>query len=783
MMKHLAIVVIILLVMLTLVVKEASATYDVHPSIDVSDFIMYTVEQGNLSTKQIVPTVFRIQWYGEYDKIVKSWWNPFDDPSSYKYEVVSKEYIFEVDPPQVIEYGNMRILLSYFVSISAIPYASKTWYGEMLEHIKVIVSVYVYGTVDKPPSSPMRVDLSSLMRTNSIFLDFTVVVRRTSPSSATYIFMDSFSLLLSDLTLKFYELYPQYVEINTDGAVPIGNFSSDGYIGIVPKGSIRTTLCLKGPSGYELKGKVYYTTKYGTYGSDIELSSNPRGGCSSTTIYNAVIIPGEYTGNNKFTLTFKSGAITLNIVSNAIVKGSMGVASIPFIVIVPERRGWNATMYIGIDYASYRENTPFYVGASGTIYIESRDGRKFSMPLNCNSIPITSKTTYICNADLGYINLDPSLATKAYADVTVTVSMYGLVHSDTISVNCALITPSNVYGIISMIYNALLRGSFIVIAALILLYLINSFGRMMGRSILDPYYILQGLMNATVLTAIIFIVPYFHALLLNIIYAIPEFYDVLKSTPLSNPNIILGMIPDQAMSMMMSYYDMTFNTLKIDYKIWFESEIFMHILVRLIASGIIVGILVVVGIALAITHNSAIVSAFLGPFLGYISTIVSMMMMIMPLAGVVNALIAIAEFIVSVAAVVFLTIFLIGLFASTIPVPLATRIAEDFIGGTLLYILSIPALAPIIYATYIHVRNSLAFYINQVEEGLPGLHIGFLNADINIIIPIVPLMKMIGYVTLASLVLLMIIVTHAYILSRTGVMVGLGETILKVSRR
>jgi len=565
-MRRILPVTIVLLILLAAISAPASADYSVRPSIDVADFIMYSAKQGNVTVRQVVPTSFRIQWYGEYDKVVNGWWNPFEDPANYRYEVSSKAYTFRVEPPQIVEYGDARILLNYFTSLSVVPYATKTWYGYFEEHVKVIISVYAYGTIDKPPSQPTSLDLSSLMSMSSILVDFSVTVVRTSPSSATYTVSDTFNLILEGVVLKFYELYARQIRIDVNSAEPIGGFSSDGYIGIAPKGSIYVELCLKGPEGYKLSGEVSYVTNYGTYESKIDLSSSPWDGCSSTTIQNAVVVPGDYRGSNKFALTFRSGAIMTTIVSDAEVRGALGRASIPFIALLPFNNTWNATVYTGIDYVAYQDSTPFYVEINGTVYVETRDGTKLGFPFACNSTPITEPTTYICNASLGRIGVNPFEVTNAYADVTVSVSMYGVTHSDTVTVTCALISPSSVHGLVAIMYRVLINGAFIVLLLLIILYTLNYLASAFGRHILDPYYILQAIMAAAVLVAMIFVIPYFHSYLLSIVYSLPEFSDTLRATPLSDPGQLLGMPPDQAIAMLMGFYDMTLNRLKLDYK-------------------------------------------------------------------------------------------------------------------------------------------------------------------------------------------------------------------------
>jgi len=771
---------------------SANPGYEVLPSIDVSNFITYEERQGDTTVRQVFPTSFRIQWYGEYDKVVNgwlcwAWWDPNCDPATYKYAVESKQYSFEVSPPQVIEYAGSRILLTYFASLSVIAYASKTWYGYLEEHVKVSISVYAYGTIDRPPDTADLVDLgeliSSITGSEGIVLNFATAVRRTEPSQASYTEAGSFDLLLRGLTLSFYRLYTSYIHAQVVGAMPLGRFNTDGYIGIVPKGIIYASLCLRGPSGFTLGGTLSYISKYGTQEVPVLLSSDPNGGCSFASIQDVVLTPGNYTGNNKFTLIFKSGALMINIRSDAEVKGSMGIASMPFIVITPGDQ-WTASLYIGVEYTSYQSNERFFVNAGGTIYIEDRSGVKMVRDFTCG-IPtsFTGSGTYKCVIHLHGLGITPQDAVKAYADVVVEVSMYGVTYSDRASISCALITPSTVHGLVASLYDVISRGAFLVILGLLFLYVVNYVAHQLGRPLVDPYFIFQGLVSTTILLTAIFLVPYFSWFLLSLLYVFPEFSQVLSTTPLNNPDQVLGMPPNQAVALLMSFYDMTLNELKTDYKLWFESQMMLGIFVKLVAIGLAVSGLIAIGIALSVSLSSGIVGAILGPLLGFAMTIIGMIITLTPLAGVVNALIAIAEFVLIATALTFLIIFALGLLNATIPLPLTTRLAEDFIGGGLLYVLSIPNLAPIIYSIYLYVRSSLDFYIKQVEQSLPSIPIGILNVGIDVIVPVAPLMKMIGYVTLASLTTLMIILVHAYALSRTGLMTGLGEAIMKVSRR
>jgi len=781
--------ILIIIVALSIFPILAEADYEVHPSVDTKDFITYTTTQGNVTVNQVAPKTFKIQWSGEYDIVVNGWlcwqfWDPSCDPANYKYEVTDKNYRVEVTLPQILEYNGARILLTYFTSISAVPYATKTWYGYLEEHIKVVLSVYAYGTVDLPPTTPGGIDLGSIISSKIgnwyIPVWFNIVARRTSPSTDNKVASGYFRLLLDGLKVSFYRLRVESISPTVSSTKPLGRFDPDGYIGIGPVGSILVKLCLDGDSGYRLDGTVSYMSSYDLYEAPVSIAS---GTCSSVTINNVPLTPGNYTGERKFTVAFKSGVISINMYADAEVKGTMGIVSTPFVALMPGDDGTNVTVYMGVNYANYKDNSNFIVSARGTIYIDTRNGNKISRNFVCNSVPFTASGTYECTVNIGNIGIKPLDVVGATADVSVTVSLGTTRFSDKITVRCAVISPSSVHGLVASIYNALTRGAFIVMLGLLILYVLNYVANFFGNPLFDHGTLAQGLMTSVVLATMIFVIPYFYWVVLSLIYAMPEFRDVLGRTAISDPNQLLSMPPDRAIAVLMNYYDMTLNQLKIDYKTWFESQLITHVFARLATVGVIIGILLGIALLLIITHNSTTIGALVSPTLGYMSMVIGMMMMLTPLVAVVSTLLAITELVITVTAAVFMIVFMFGLLVAMIPSPISTRLAEDFLGGSIYYMLAIPSFGPIIYAVFMHVRNTLDFYIKQLEASLPHLNLGITNVTIDIVVPVTPLMRMIGYITIASLTLLMISLLHGYLLSRTGVMTGLGEAILKVGRR
>lgn len=767
----------------------ASPGFEVHPSIDVRDFIVYAVIQGNTSTTTVFPSTFKITWSGELDTVVNGWWCPafWEDtckPEKYRYEITTTTYTFAVDPPQIVEVNGVRILLTYFLSLSANAYASKTWYGYLEEHVKVIVSVYAYGRVDKPPNSSMALDLGGVIQSmigrDRIPVQYNINVVRTYPESASYSLTGTVDLLLDNLKTTFYRLYTKSVSVTPTGYTTTGSFGKSGYIGILPKGDIRLTLCLEGPGSYTLEGTVSYYNSYSSAEAKISVTAAPGGGCGSTTLSNVVLVPGNYTGNNKFMLTLRTGSFTASIVTDTEIVGAMTTASTPIVIVYQEDGTWKARIFEGLDYRSYNYNSPASVQVSGSINIGGA-----SASFSCPSKPFNAPDQLNCNVTLGQLQVDMRKVSDCKASVNVVLSLESTTYSDTADVTCSILSPASTHGLVASLYDVLSRASLVLLLAMVILYTFEYIMVMLGRPIFGPEQVMHGLMTAVALVVIVNITPYFYWLVLSGLYAIPDIQSVLARTPVSSPSQILGLQPSQAVAVLMNYYDMTLNELKMDYKTWFEEQMNLHIFARLAIVGIFVGILASFGLAMLITGHSFAVGPILSPLVSYIFIIISFMLSLIPLAGVVNALIGIAEIIIALAAVSIIVLLMLGLVMAVIPSPLSQRLSEDFIGAGLLYLLGVPSLAPVVYVLYAYTKSSVAQYIQAIDQAITPINIPAIGVGVgmNILVPVTPIMRMMSYVAMATMVTLSIIFVNAYILSRTGVMSGLGEAIMRVVRR
>lgn len=771
----------------------ALADYEVHPEQDVSTFITYQPRSFGPGNKTLVfPPTFQIRYEGVYDKVVHgwwcpAWWDPNCDPANYRYKVVKKEYQYRnPNLPQVINVSGARILLTYFTSLSVVPYASKTWWGYMEEHVKTMVTVYIYGRVDKPPTEPTKIDLgkaiASALGSSTIYLDYDVEVERTKPSPALYDIRDTFDLLLTNLELSFYRLRVTDMWTYVTGGVALGSYSKKGYLLIAPVGSITVSMCLDGPPGeYVLNGELEYYNMYNSTKTGVSLMT---GTCRMFTLDNAVLIPGNYTGNSSLTVTFKSGAFSININGNTTVNGALLSASLPYVMLEPvEKNGnytWYAHIYVGVNYQSFNYYDPGVVKVNGAVYIQG-----IKKKVGCPEQYFFNPGTYTCDYDLGSVPYSVNEVSEATANLTVTISLLGTTESDEATVKCAIVSPSSAHGVVLMIYSAMQYVALAFILASVVIYALSAitvaFG--VGRPVIDPMMGLQLLMFAAVFAVILFGLPYVYWFVLKILYSFPEFSSVLSETPLSNPDQLLSMKPAEALSMLYSYYDMTIDKLKMDYRVWVETELQVNLGARIIAVGVLLMGLFALALVLMISMNSPVAGSLMLPIASFALSIIGMLIILLPTLGIVQALIALAEFIIVASAVLLLVVFILGATFALVPVSSLTRYAEDMMGAGVVYLLGVPTFGPIIYAVYEFTMNQLSHYIGQAEGVFKPIQLVLGPLQLLFVPPIGTFMRVTGYVTMASLTTLMIILLHAYMLTRTGVMGAIGEGIMRVARR
>ena len=766
-------VLVILVSSLSLVIKASA--FEIYPEIDVTDFIVYE--------ETVFPTNFRIVWSGVYDKVVNGWWCPFFwqpecNPDNYRYDVLERTYRFTTNLPQVIEYGGVRILVTYFASISIVPYASRTWWGYMEEHVKIIVNVYAYGRIDTVPERPVALDLSRIMGRvaggDRLILDVQTTVERVSPDSEVFRVREYMELVLKGLTIRFYELSLRSLNVDVYGITKIGDYETEGFVGLAPMGSITADLCLLGGRGYSIQGKISYNNRFSQAEVDVTLTS---GRCTRVVLHDIVLVPGNYTGNARLILTFKSGAVYAMIGGEAIVNGVLATASRPIVIATYDDAAdaWRLRAYLGVNIQSYGTETPVSVSMAGRV--------KFNNVTTEFACPPRAVYPYTCETWL-YVNIDPLEVRSAEADVTVYLRVGNEVVSGAVTVPVAVISPVSVYGVVSTLYAFLLNVSLgIILFSLLLLAGNHLYMALLGRQLLDHQNIIYSIMTGVVIAVFLHGLPYVYGLALSVLSLFPEYREAIAGSPLIGLDSIIGARPNEVLALLMAHYDLLLTTILVDFKIWFDAMLQVQLLGRIVGVSLAVVILIGAAFLLIPTMNAPVFGNLIPPLLSATIMIITTFIMMYPVAGVIQALTAISEFVIIVGAALFVAITLLGAVLAVIPGDTTHRYAETLLGASLLYLLGIPLLGPITYAFYKHMLLAILEYARAVSQAISPLNLPLLNMMLELFVPIVPLIIVTGYTVAATVATGMIIFSHAYLLTRTEFMAGLGSSLLRVARR
>lgn len=772
MMKWKSIISIALLLLLSSL-NPVLAGYEVYPEIDTKDFIVYVPRTEGMLDSISYPSTFQIRFYGEYDTIVNWFWGPFEDPANYKYDILSKRYALS-SSPQVIEVDEVRILLTYFVSLSVIPYASKTWWGALEEHVKVVGSVYVYGRIDKPPQNPLKISLSTYLG-DRLFLEYVSEVVRNSPSSAFYNVSGVFELILEGVELAFYRLRVSELQAWIQGVRGIGDYDTQGYIALMPTGYISVDLCLDGDPGFSLEGTLRYQNMYGSSEARATLVS---GTCTESVISDVIFIPGNYSGSNAMMLNFRSGVFDVMIEGETEVGGTTLTAHVPFVILSEgESDTWTVTVRMSVNSYAYGYFTPGIVWVTGTVTIND-----VVSPVSCQEMTVEEgDNTYDCI----FVVSAPRYTdreNRGSASLKVGLRLQNTEYDDTVDAPCVIVARTSVHGIVRTIYGLLSQVSMLLIVAALFLYVISSVFSFFGFSIklLDPSSIINILTFGVLLAVLVFGMPYFFAAFFFFLKAsqITEFVQYLP-----DPAYLISLRPEDIISELYARYDMLLSRIKVDYVIWVKTEIEVNLMFRLIEIGVAIAALLAISLALLASMNSPVAGSLMAVLTNYSFVIIGSIIMLVPAIGMFHVVTALTEFVLVMTAVFFLLMIPVGSLFSFTTFPTLRRYSEDILGAGVFYVLTVPLFGPITYSLYMYTLQELNNYINAATSPLRPIEVFLPIVRAVVIPPIGSFMRISGFLTLSILMCVLVVLIHFYLLTRSGLMGSVGSALLRVIRR
>ncbi|MEM2390291.1 MAG: hypothetical protein QW215_08640, partial [Ignisphaera sp.] len=156
---------LILLLLIFYTIPVPILALDAYPSVTDTDFIVYIGNENiykNLTTF-VFPSTLQVSYFSYEEKGFELLLSLPRDPSTIKYEIIETEWSFDREPNQIYE-GNGKFLLTYFVSVSAIPYAVDVSLGMMfIEVARIVISCSIYIRIDEPPTEPIAIRLSDIV--------------------------------------------------------------------------------------------------------------------------------------------------------------------------------------------------------------------------------------------------------------------------------------------------------------------------------------------------------------------------------------------------------------------------------------------------------------------------------------------------------------------------------------------------------------------------------------------------------------------------------------------
>lgn len=557
------------------------------------------------------------------------------------------------------------------------------------------------------------------------------------------------ALSLDNLVLTLYTISFNIKEIKRTGYAEAGDLDSG--VKITPLYDV--TVC-----GNIIGGSRSLQVVVSLDSSEAVLAVDGDGDEECVVLGNVSLTPGEDT---PIGLVVKSGVFTLPLNISREVEGvvlSLGEAvgraigsgnRWEFYVAVP--------VYVYGYYASWLSTriegeveTPYGVVPCSPLEIASQGGYR----LTCNRTLTTSSSLTVADIIDGEYSIT----------VTVTDDL-GSVHVFKGTVSMGAVDPSHIPDVAWTIYDVALKivlsGIVFVIVLMIVSILKES---ITGTPLLDVIYLRGVLLTLIASIIILFVaIPVAYRVFTEILTSIPLFQRYIEP-PASGE-------PKEVFTHLVGYYERLFEAIERDYQVRFIGN--MHSLMA--SLGMMVGfasVFFAVALALSTIFTPGAGTPFAsigGSILSLVFTFLGLLVMVAPGGAIVLVGVAIGRIIILLTTVIVVAATIIGLFMLCIPVPLSQRLGEDLFGAGILYFMVLPMVGPITYSLYQYVVDAAS----RVIRGTLNVALG----PFQFLIPIGPVAEIMIYFVASGASVLIIIVSLAYVLSRTGVATGIGEAL------
>lgn len=544
-------------------------------------------------------------------------------------------------------------------------------------------------------------------------------------------------------------------KVSLRGYVERGNFSTGG---VVLSPIYDVEVCGELSGVYRMRMSMIVSV------SEREVILNiPPGGRDCKTIVNATFSPGA---NQTIVLSARTGALSITLRYEGVnVSGLVVSISKPFGRVVASGALWTCVIQSLVSLTGYYSPFP-------RVSVRATVSNRFFGSFDCLSPDIAGEGTYsvVCektvsgNFDWSEIENSNFRFEIAYTDER------GKTWSYAAEVRVVVTDPSSIAGQMAQVYNTvlniLLSGLLVTIVLLIISYIKEMFT---GSPLIDPYLLRGALLTLIVSFAVLSVgVPTVYYAFGKIVENLPILNRYISPPTSTEPTVVFGQ--------MISYYDKLFTTILRDYEVEFVGSI-GKIMSWLQMTTAVALALMVVALALSTiwTPGAGIpFSSIASGIMSLVFGIISMLMMQVQMGVFAVVAVTISRVMIFVVSAVILSFMMLGTMMICIPSSTIQRIGEDLFGAGVLYTISFPLIAPLSYAIYMHLMDTV-----RMQGALEAIG----NICINVPIPIcyigfVPfLTRMIAFVVASGVATLLILGTLGYILSRTGVAAGIGEAL------
>lgn len=534
-----------------------------------------------------------------------------------------------------------------------------------------------------------------------------------------------------------------------------GSFNAGGVV-LVP--SYDVEICGKLSEAYG--GKLSMIVSLSDREGVLEI---PAGSMKCVNLSNTTLTPGA---NQIITLSVRSGAFSIALRYEGInVEGLVVSLSRPFGRVIASGSIWNALIQSLVTLTGYYSSFP-------TVVVKGSVSNVFFGSFECQTLTINQEGAYtlLCEktifGNFNWVDIENSNF-RTYVEY---IDERGGIWRYSAEVRLSVSDPSSIAGQVSLVYtysmNVILMGVIVVI----LFYFISFVKEMItGTPLIDPHMLRGTLLTLVVTYAVLSV-------------GIPTVYytfgKIVENIPLLNKYItpITSTDPNVAFAHMISYYDQLFTAVMRDFEVEFSGSI-GKIMSWLQSTTVFALGLMVVALALSTfwTPGAGIpFSSIASGIISLVFGIIGMLMMQVQMGVFALVAITISRVMVYVVTSVVLALMVLGVMLICLPIPTTQRIGEDLFGAGILYMIAFPLIAPLGYAMYMHLMDSI-----RVQGAIEAI------GNICIMIPVplcfigfIPFItRMIAYVVASGVVTLLILGSLGYILSRTGVAAGIGEAL------